>query len=86
MGKSKKIKNSSCKLTNDSWSSIKIPTSWELTTLGNIADWGSGSTPKRENPNHYKGTLTWLKSGELNDCKDLKGSSEKINNEACQCS
>lgn len=80
--KSKRIKNYSFNLTNDSWSSIKIPKNWHLTTLGNIADWGSGSTPKRENPNYYKGSLTWLKSGELNDCQELKGSSEKITKEA----
>ncbi len=80
--KSKKIKNHKCSITNDSWSSIKLPSSWELTTLGIIADWGSGSTPKRENPNYYGGGNTWLKSGELNDCQDLKGSSERITEEA----
>lgn len=76
--KERKIKNQKCILNNDTWSGTRIPTSWQLTTLGNIADWGSGSTPKKENANHYGGELTWLKSGELNDCQELKGSSEKI--------
>ena len=80
--KEKKIKNSKCSLTNDALSKIRIPTIWQLTTLGNVADWGSGSTPKRENQNHYGGSLTWLKSGELNDCQALRGSSEKITEEA----
>jgi len=58
------------------------PKSWESTTLGTIGDWGSGSTPKRDNPGYYGGDITWLKSGELNDCETVASSSETITDEA----
>ena len=41
-----------------------------------------GDKTKRGNPKNYEGTITWLKSGELNDCQELKGSSERITKEA----
>src|SRR4051794_26316336 len=56
----------------------ELPPNWTWTTLGTIADWGSGSTPPRGNHELYGGTLTWLKSGELNDNHALIGSEERI--------
>ncbi|MFV0543419.1 MAG: restriction endonuclease subunit S [Marinicella pacifica] len=44
---------------------FELPMSWELIRLGNIGDWGSGSTPKRGNPEYYGGDIPWFKSGEL---------------------
>jgi len=55
-----------------------IPTHWEWTRLGQIADWGSGSTPLRDNQDFFDGGITWLKSGELNDNQQLSGSEETI--------
>lgn len=55
-----------------------IPPHWVWTRMGEIADWGSGSTPARGNSDHFGGGITWLKSGELNDNKQLKGSEETI--------
>ncbi|MBK8870918.1 MAG: restriction endonuclease subunit S [Elusimicrobia bacterium] len=55
-----------------------IPQSWAWTRLGDIGDWGSGSTPSRGNNAYYGGGITWLKSGELNDNQSLSGSSETV--------
>ena len=35
--------------------------------MGNIGDWGAGSTPQRGNPDYYGGSVPWLKTGELNN-------------------
>mgnify|MGYP000089122281 FL=1 len=36
--------------------------------LGNIGDWGAGSTPNRSNKSYYEnGDVLWVKTGELND-------------------
>ncbi|QYK45932.1 MAG: restriction endonuclease subunit S [Xanthobacteraceae bacterium] len=55
-----------------------IPSNWKWTRLGSIADWGSGSTPPRDNLDFYGGGITWLKSGELNDKRALAGSEETV--------
>lgn len=57
---------------------FSIPQSWVWTRLGEIGEWGSGSTPAREDHSLYGGGITWLKSGELNDTKALAGSSETV--------
>ena len=45
-----------------------IPDSWAWCRLGEIANWGSGATPNRNDPEYYKnGTVPWLKTGDLND-------------------
>ena len=43
------------------------PDDWEEVTLGDVARWGSGGTPKSTNPAYYGGPIPWLQSGELND-------------------
>ena len=55
-----------------------LPKNWLWTTLGAIADWGSGSTPSRTNQDLFGGGIPWLKSGELNDNRQLSGSEETI--------
>ena len=55
-----------------------LPTHWVWTRLGTIADWGAGSTPARGNLDLFGGGITWLKSGELNDNRQLAGSEENI--------
>ena len=55
-----------------------IPDSWLWTRLGEIGDWGSGSTPPRGNHEFYGGDIPWLKSGELNDNQALTGSEETV--------
>ena len=59
-----------------------IPQSWIWTRLGEIADWGSGSTPSRGNSELYDGGIAWLKSGELNDNQALAGSEETVTEKA----
>jgi type I restriction enzyme S subunit len=55
-----------------------IPNKWESVRLGEIGDWGAGSTPLRSNSLFYDGTINWFKSGELNnDIIDYE-SNEKI--------
>jgi len=47
---------------------FEIPDSWEWIRLGNIGEWGAGSTPSRTQPEYYKnGTIPWLKTGDLTD-------------------
>ena len=44
-----------------------IPDSWEWVRLGNIGDWGAGTTPSRTHPEYYGGNIPWLKTGDLTD-------------------
>ncbi len=46
---------------------FEIPQGWEWTRLGIIGNWGAGTTPNRNNPDYYNGTIPWLKTGDLND-------------------
>ena len=55
-----------------------IPSNWAWTRLGDVGDWGSGSTPPRGNPRLYGGGIVWIKSGELNDNPELATSGETI--------
>ena len=55
-----------------------VPSTWQWTRLGNVGDWGAGSTPTRANTDFFGGGVTWLKSGELNDNRHLVGSEETI--------
>jgi type I restriction enzyme S subunit len=45
----------------------RLPKNWELTTLGKVAQWGSGGTPNRSNAEYYGGAIPWFKTGELNE-------------------
>jgi len=55
----------------------KIPTTWEVVRLGDIAKLESGGTPSRQEPRYWKGNIPWLKSGELNDA-EIYSTEEKI--------
>jgi type I restriction enzyme S subunit len=63
---------------------FNAPAGWLWSRLGNIGDWGSGSTPPRSNSEYYGGKFTWLKSGELGDRIALKGSEETVSEIALQ--
>ncbi len=80
--RSGKIKNAKVRPNENFSFQLELPKNWESTSLGDIGDWGSGSTPKRDNPTYYQGSITWLKSGELNDCETVSDSSENISEEA----
>lgn len=38
---------------------------WINLLLSDVAEWGSGGTPSRKNPEYYGGTIPWIKTGEL---------------------
>ena len=46
---------------------FEIPKNWVWVRMGQIGDWGAGSTPQRGNANYYNGNILWLKTGELNN-------------------
>ena len=67
----------------------ELPNGWTETTLGEVANWGSGGTPSRSESSFYGGKIPWIKSGELNSRfvttaeeyitdAALKGSSAKL--------
>jgi type I restriction enzyme S subunit len=59
----KKAKN-----TGDNSHYQNLPQGWTECTLENIGSWSSGATPNRSNIIYYeKGTVNWLKTGDLND-------------------
>ena len=62
---------------------FEIPNSWAWTRMGQIGDWGAGSTPQRSNPDYYGGNILWLKTGELNN-GIVYESEEKITQRAFQ--
>jgi type I restriction enzyme S subunit len=55
-----------------------LPNKWITVRLGEIGDWGAGSTPLRSNSLFYDGEINWFKSGELNNGIIDYESNEKI--------
>ena len=43
------------------------PTGWTWETLGEVATWSSGGTPKSGTPSYYGGTIPWAVIGDLDD-------------------
>ena len=60
---------------------IDLPVGWLATTLGKIANWGSGGTPSRSRPEFFRGAIPWVKTGELGD-KYIRGAEERISEAA----
>lgn len=61
----------------------EVPGNWCWTYLKNIAQWSSGGTPSRKNPEFYIGNIPWVKTGELED-DYLYDTEEKVSEEAIQ--
>lgn len=59
----------------------ELPKSWVVTTLDSVADWGSGGTPSRKNPEFFNGAIPWIKTGELGD-KYVRTAEEFLSEEA----
>lgn len=64
---------------------LHLPTSWAASTLGAIAQWGSGGTPSRSNPSFYGGPIFWFKTGELGP-REIFKSEETITPDALNAS
>ena len=65
-----------------------LPPDWSQGTLGEIASWGSGGTPKRSESRYYGGHIPWAIIGDLNDgiilkCKEHI-TKEALNNSSCK--
>lgn len=56
----------------------ELPEGWAWCRLGEVFETSSGGTPSRSNPRYWNGTITWYKSGELNDGLLSVSSQEKI--------
>ncbi|MDP2284712.1 MAG: restriction endonuclease subunit S, partial [Pseudohongiella sp.] len=50
---------------------------WKTTTLGEVAEWGSGGTPSRSNSEFFNGSIPWIKTGELG-AKFIHSAEERI--------
>lgn len=62
---------------------FEFPNSWTWARMGQIGDWGAGSTPQRGNQDYYGGNILWLKTGELNN-DIVYDTEEKITQRAFQ--
>ena len=60
-----------------------LPNGWTVKTLDEVALWSSGGTPSRKNPKYFKGSIPWVKTGELGPMY-LKSAEEHITMEAIQ--
>lgn len=80
--KQRVIKKSDVLPISDDDAPYPLSAKWAWARLGDIGDWGAGSTPSRGNSDLYGGGVTWLKSGELNDNRALAGSEETVTEEA----
>mgnify|MGYP000211988296 CR=1 FL=1 len=54
---------------------------WEKLSLSELGTWGSGGTPSRANPDYFKGSIPWVKTGELGS-KYITTAEEKITEQA----
>jgi type I restriction enzyme S subunit len=57
---------------------FELPEDWVWCRLGEIFQTTSGGTPNRSNSKYWNGSITWYKSGELNDGLLSANSQEKI--------
>ena len=62
---------------------FEIPNSWTWARMGQVGNWGAGSTPQRGNQDYYGGNILWLKTGELNN-DVVYDTEEKITQRAFQ--
>ncbi|MDL2310112.1 restriction endonuclease subunit S [Parabacteroides sp. OttesenSCG-928-B22] len=54
--------------TSDNSHYENLPQGWVKCRLGNLGSWSPGATPSRSNKMYYtNGTVSWLKTGDLND-------------------
>lgn len=54
-----------------------LPEGWAWATLGDVAQWGSGGTPKAKAPAYYGGNIPWAVIGDMDDGV-LRGTAQSI--------
>ncbi|QHC16792.1 hypothetical protein GR131_15735 [Streptomyces sp. GF20] len=64
---------------------MEIPSGWAWATLGDVASWGSGGTPKSGVAHFYGGDIPWVVSGDLND-ETIRSSTSSITTEGLKSS
>ncbi len=64
-------------------SEFVLPEGWINVTLDDVAEWCSGGTPSRANPDYFNGDIPWVKTGDLGD-KVIMQASEHITKAAIQ--
>ena len=62
---------------------FEIPENWVWVRMGQIGNWGAGSTPQRGDANYYNGKILWLKTGELYNGR-VYDTEEKVTQKAFQ--
>jgi type I restriction enzyme, S subunit len=55
----------------------EVPEGWEVVSVSDLYDTGSGGTPSRKIPEYYGGEIKWIKTRELND-RHILDTEEKI--------
>jgi type I restriction enzyme S subunit len=55
----------------------KVPASWDVVKIEDVAETSSGGTPNRSKKEYYDGSIPWAKSGELKD-NTIYDTEEKI--------
>lgn len=56
----------------------ELPNTWTINKIGSIFITTSGGTPSRARSEYWNGSINWLKSGELNDNKNISSTGEFI--------
>ncbi|MEQ1735310.1 MAG: restriction endonuclease subunit S, partial [Rhodoglobus sp.] len=82
----KRIRGAAAEVVSSDDELFEIPAGWVWARLGDLGDWGAGSTPSRSRPDYYGGSVPWFKSGELNDAY-LERAEETVSDKAlAECS
>jgi len=68
------------KLTNKKVKEGELPKGWKWVSIGDIFEVFIGSTPKRNIPQYWGGSINWLSSGEIAFC-NITNTREKITEE-----
>lgn len=58
----------------------ELPETWTWCRVGEVADVRLGGTPSRNEPNYWNGTIPWISSGEVANCR-IRDTEEKITRE-----
>ena len=63
----------------------ELPDSWRWCRVGQIADVRLGGTPARKEPSYWNGSIPWVSSGEVANCR-ISGTAERITKKGLESS